>query len=73
MSQYFQLQFTMLNRRMREFGINPVIWYILLLGLFIGFVKALFYRVEEYAPWILIGACSMAQMPLSNKQRSDFL
>lgn len=73
MRHYFQLQFTMFNRRMRDFGINPMLGYMLLTGLFIGFVKALYYRVEEYAPWILIGACSMAQMPLSNKQRSDFL
>ena len=58
---------------MREFGINPVIVYILLLGLFIGFVKALYYRAEGYAAWVLIGACLMAQMPLCNKERSDFL
>lgn len=73
MRHYFQLQFTMLNRRMRDFGINPVLGYMLLTGLFIGFVKALYYRVEEYAPWILIGACLMAQTPLSQKERSDFL
>ncbi|MBP5502471.1 MAG: hypothetical protein J6Y24_06755 [Bacteroidales bacterium] len=73
MRQYFQLQFTMFNRRMRDFGINPVIGYMLLTGLFIGFVKALYYRVEEYAPWILIGACLMAQTTLSQKERSDFL
>ncbi|MBR2887366.1 MAG: hypothetical protein IKB95_03995, partial [Bacteroidales bacterium] len=73
MRQYFQLQFTMLNRRMRDFGINPVLGYLLLTGLFIGFVKALYYRVEEYAPWILIGACLMAQTPMSQKERSDFL
>ena len=73
MRQYFQLQFTMFNRRMREFGLNPVLGYMLLTGLFIGFVKALYYRVEEYAPWILIGTCLMAQTPLSQKERSDFL
>ena len=72
MKEYFQLQFKMTNRKLIDFGLNPIIGYILLLIGFIGFSYYLFSKTEfaEYA-FILIALSFVSK--LSETKRNDFL
>ena len=51
MKYYFTLQYKMLNRHLKAFGLPPIIGYILAIIFFIGGSVYLFYKTE-YAAYI---------------------
>lgn len=69
---YFQLQFTLLNRHIKAFGLPPWLGYLLSLLLFAGFSLFLFYRTE-YAPYLLALGGGSLLINLSGHNRNDFL
>lgn len=73
LTQYLILQFKLLNRNFRDFGLHPLLAYMLIFGTIAGLGALGFQRQPEYAPYIIIGLCALLQMRLSQKQRSDFL
>lgn len=70
---YFSLLFKMTNRRIKDFGINPVVGYILLLAIFVLLSELLFYKSEFWAPYIIVFVCAIMQLELSRSDRLDFL
>ena len=73
MKAYLKLQFAMLNRQIRDLGMNPVVGYVLMAALFVGVCELMFVRVPKYAPYIIMLFCLTLQNVLSKKERSDFL
>jgi len=73
LTHYLILQFKLLNRNFRDFGLHPLLAYMLIFGAIAGLGALGFQRQPEYAPYITIGLCALLQMRLSQKQRSDFL
>jgi len=73
LTHYLVLQFKLLNRNFRDFGLHPLLAYMLIFGAIAGLGALGFQRQPEYAPYIIIGLCALLQMRLSQKQRSDFL
>ena len=73
LTHYLILQFKLLNRNIRDFGMHPLLAYVLIFGLIAGLGTLIFQRLPNYAPYIIIGICISIQMRLSQKQRSDFL
>ncbi len=69
---YFQLQFTLLNRHISEFGLVPWLGYVLSVGLFIGLSFFLYYRTE-YAPYLLLFGTFGAVLNLGERFRNDFI
>lgn len=72
MKDYFILQFKMTNRTLKDFGLNPIIGYSLLLVSFIGLTIFLFSKTE-YAQYILILIALSFASKLSETRRNDFL
>jgi hypothetical protein len=72
MKEYFRLQFKMTNRKMADFGLNPIIGFCLLFAGFIGLSIYLFSKTEfaEYA-FILIALSFVSK--LSETKRNDYL
>jgi hypothetical protein len=73
MKAYLKLQFALLNRQIRDLGMNPVVGYVLMAALFVGVCELMFVRVPKYAPYIIMLFCLTLQNVLSKKERSDFL
>ena len=71
MQEHFKLQYQLLNRHLREFGITPWLAYGLMLVLFIGISELLFRRLTfpEYI-YPLIGLSFLGV--LQNAERSEF-
>jgi hypothetical protein len=72
MKEYFILQYKMINRKLQDFGLEPISGYLLILAGFIGLSIYLFHKTDyaEYA-YILISLALTAK--LSEKGRNDFL
>lgn len=70
---YFSILFKMANRRIRDFGLNPVLSHILIVILFALLSEVIFYKSPLLAPYILSLGCFFWQLSLSQKDRSDFL
>jgi len=71
LQEHFQLQYQLLNRHLREFGISPVLAYSMMLVLFIG-ISELFFRrlfMPEYI-YPLIGLSLFGI--LQNAERTEF-
>jgi hypothetical protein len=62
----------MMNRRLRDFGLNPVIGYVLSLALFAGFSVFLFSKTG-YAVYIYLSIPVFLSFNLSEVPRNDFL
>lgn len=73
LTHHLILQFKLLNRNIRDFGMHPLLAYVLIFGLIAGLGTLIFLRLPNYAPYIIIGICISIQMRLLQKQRSDFL
>lgn len=54
MSYYFTLQWKRFNRFLIEFGIAPVIGYLLIFVLFILMSAYIFYKAGSYAEWVYL-------------------
>ena len=72
MKKYFQLQYKMLNRQMKELGVHPVIAYPLGVILFLLASLFLFFKIE-FAAYIYPFLAISFIAPLSESNRSDFL
>ena len=72
MKEYFQLQFRMTNRKLTDFGLNPIIGFCLLLVGFIGLSIYLFSKTE-FAEYIYILIALSFVSKLSERKRNDFL
>jgi len=72
MKYYFQLQYKMLNRHLVDFGIAPVIAYVLLISVFVFGSLQVFERLS-FALYLypIIGLSNLFK--LSTKKRNDFL
>ena len=53
LQQYFGLQLIMFKRQIIEFGLNPILGFIIILSAFYGFSIFLFSKIE-YANYIFI-------------------
>lgn len=72
MKEYFKLQFVMTNRKLFDFGIHPIIGYLLLLLAFVGLSVFLFYKTTFAShAYILIALAFTSK--LSEVKRNDFL
>ena len=72
MKEYFILQFKMLNRQLTEWGIEPVIGYIVGLFAFIGISIKLFEKFQ-FAEYIYIVFTLSLIIKLNEINRNDFL
>jgi len=72
LKNYFQLQFTIIKRKLIEFGLNPYLALILIPSLFIFFSLFLFSKTE-FAQYIYIFIALGFINRLSEVNRNDFL
>lgn len=72
MIYYFNLQYKMLNRHISDFGIAPIIAYVLLISLFVGISILLFIKTE-YAEYIFVFIAISFTAKLSEVNRNEFL
>ena len=72
LQQYFGLQLIMFKRQIIEFGLNPILGFIIILTVFYGFSIYLFSKIA-YANYIYILIAFSAIFQYSEKERNDFL
>ena len=72
MKEYFILQFKMLNRQLTEWGIEPIIGYVVGLFAFIGISMKLFEKTQ-FAEYIYIAFALSLVIKLNDIKRNDFL
>ena len=72
MKFYFTLQFKMLNRQLSDFGLLPIIGYLLSILVFTGLSYILFHATE-FASYIYILIAIGLVSKLSETRRNDFL
>ena len=72
MKDYFELQYVLSNRKIKEAGVNPLLGYIFGLTAFVLLSEYIFYKTE-FAKYLVILACLSFQFRLSEKDRTDFL
>ena len=72
MKEYFILQFKMLNRQLIEWGVEPVIGYVVGLFVFIGISIKLFEETQ-FAEYIYIALAISLVIKLNEINRNDFL
>jgi hypothetical protein len=70
--QYLTLQYHLTNRKLTDAGILPILAYILLPVVFVGFSAYLFYKTEYAEPVYLLLALSVVGKH-SDIRRNDFL
>ena len=72
MKDYFLLQYKMINRKLKEAGINPVIGYSLGLTGFI-LISEYVFQNTDFAKYLVLLASFSFLFKLSEKNRADFL
>ncbi|MEZ4854553.1 ABC transporter permease [Flavobacterium sp.] len=72
MKDYFNLQFVMTNRKIKETGLDPFLGYLLGLLVFVLLSEYMFSKTA-FAKYLLLLACFSLQFKLSEKNRTDFL
>lgn len=72
MKEYFFLQYKMTNRRFKDAGLEPVLAYVALAGLFIGLSVYLF-RKTEWAVYVYLLMAGSLIIKLSEAKRNEFL
>jgi hypothetical protein len=72
MKDYFNLQYVMTNRKIKETGLNPLLGYLLALTAFVLLSEYIFHKTE-FAKYLVILACLSLEFKLSEKNRTDFL
>lgn len=72
MKEYFTLQFKMLNRQLTEWGIEPVIWYVVSPFVFIGISIKLFEKTQ-FAEYVYILLALSLVIKLNEINRNSFL
>jgi hypothetical protein len=72
MNDYFELQFVLTNRKIKEAGLNPLLGYVLGLTAFVLLSEYIFQKTE-FAKYLVILTCLSLQFKLSQENRTDFL
>jgi hypothetical protein len=72
MKDYFELQYVLTNRKIKEAGLNPLLGYVLGLTAFVLLSEYIFHNTE-FAKYLVILTCLSLQLKLSKKNRTDFL
>lgn len=72
MKDYFELQYVLTNRKIKEAGLNPLLGYVLSLTAFVLLSEYIFHKTE-FAKYLVILTCLSLQFKLSEKNRTDFL
>lgn len=72
MKDYFNLQFVMTNRKIKEAGFHPLLAYLLGLASFVLLSQFFFYKTE-FAKYLMMLVCIGLQFKLSKLDRTDFL
>lgn len=72
MKDYFELQIALLNRKIKEAGLNPLFGYALSLTAFILLSEYIFNKTG-FAKYVVILTCLSLLFKLSEKKRIDFL
>ncbi|WP_396189006.1 ABC transporter permease [Flavobacterium sp.] len=72
MRDYFELQYVLTNRKIKEAGLNPLLGYLLALTAFVLLSGYIFQKIG-LAKYLVILTCLSLQLKLSEKKRSDFL
>lgn len=72
MKEYFSLQLRMMNRKLIEFGLNPILAYVIVGVGFVVFSVFLFSKTE-YAVFIYLLSAISILSKLSETRRNDFL
>ncbi|SHJ06756.1 hypothetical protein SAMN05444363_2492 [Flavobacterium terrae] len=72
MKEYFTLQLKMLNRQLTEWGIEPIIGYIVGVFAFIGFSTKLFEETQ-YGEYIYIALSLSLVIKMNEINRTEFL
>lgn len=72
MKEYFTLQFRMLNRQLTEWGIEPIIGYIVGVFAYIGLSITLFEETQ-YAEYIYVVLSLSLTIKLNEVNRNEFL
>ncbi|MEZ4838025.1 ABC transporter permease [Flavobacterium sp.] len=72
MIDYFELQYVLTNRKIKEARINPFLGYVLGLTAFVLLSEYIFHKTE-FAKYLVILTCLSLQLKLSEKNRTDFL
>lgn len=72
LQQYFGLQLIMFKRQLIEFGLNPILGFIIILTAFYGFSIYLFSKIN-YANYVYILIALSAIFRYSDIKRNDFL
>lgn len=70
--EYFLLQYKMMNRRLKDQGLEPLLAYIIIGILFYGLSYYLFYKTP-FAPYIYFVIALTTTGRLSQTRRTDFL
>jgi len=71
--RYFQLQYRMINRQLKSYGLHPFIAYVLLFAVFVGFSFLLFYPQIIYLPYLYLLVPFYFSFGLAETDRNDFL
>lgn len=72
MKDYFNLQYVMTNRKIKEAGLNPLLGYLLALTAFVLLSEYIFHKTE-FAKYLVILTCLSLQFKISEKNRTNFL
>ena len=72
MKDYFELQYVLTNRKIKEAGLNPLLGYLLALTAFVLLSEYIFQKTE-FAKYLVILTCLSLQFKLSERNRTDFL
>lgn len=62
----------MVSRQLREWGLHPVLGYLLFTGIFVGSSRLL-YSKTEFAPYVLLAVAFSFLTKLTNRPRLDFM
>ncbi|WP_075344515.1 hypothetical protein [Tenacibaculum agarivorans] len=74
MKWYFVLQFKMLNRHLKDFGIPTLLIYPTLVSIFLLLSNFVFYAVgESYASYVYLFIAISVIIKLGERKRNDFL
>ncbi len=72
MKYYFGLQFKILNRSLRDFGLHPIVGYLIVAAAFVGLSLYLFAKTE-FAGYLFILLAISIILKQSETRRNDFL
>lgn len=72
MREYFILQYKRTNRKLKDFGVTPILCYLFILAVFTGSSIFLFYKTE-FAQYVYILISLSLTSKLSEIGRNDFL